>query len=202
MLYLHLFIGVLLGVLIVSAIAAYFLKSQNLKILLVNHEGPGFLITHEDMMARFITSKPNGLSFPVGQVTRPQDLSEVELGMILAKKNPVLLNNLIQPIYPQYFAAYEINSSISQLINVLIKARENRRPKHIDRAIGIIYAYADTINQFYKWKERKSQSSKFTERFIHDFHEADIIRHLNNVLSSSDCLLVYNSLFKPWENEK
>lgn len=197
---LYLFIGVLLGVLIILATAAYFLKSQNLKVLLVDKAGPGLLIAHEDLKHKFITSEPNGLSFAVGKIISPKDLSEVDLGVILAKKNPELLHNLIQPIYPQYFAAYEINKSMSHLINVLISARESRRPKNIDRAIGIIYEYADTINSFYKWKDRKSKSTRFTDTFSHDFQEVEITKHLSNIISTSESLEVYNSLFKPWKN--
>lgn len=193
-------LGVLLGLLLVAGGAALFLKSQNLRLLLVSSEGPGLLVTHEDMFARFITSKPNGSSFPVGKITRPHDLHEVELGIILSKKNPVLLKNIIGPVYPQYFSVYEVNQSMSNLINVLGTARDSRRPKLIDTAINLIWAYADDINSYYKMLEKKRNDKLFKSDFKGNFSSYNVVGALSKITTQQEAEHIYSSLFKPWEH--
>ncbi len=193
-------LGVLLGLLLVAGGAALFLKSQNLRLLLVSSEGPGLLVTHEDMFARFITSKPGGTYMPIGEITRPHDLSEVELGIILSKKNPVLLKNIVKPVWPQYFSIYEVNQSMSNLINVLGTARDSRRPKQIDLAINLIWAYADDINSYYKWLERRKTDVNFKGTFYSSFSAYNVVNTLNKIVTQAESEQIYSSLFKPWEH--
>src|SRR5690606_36721700 len=133
--------------------ALIFLKSRRLRLLLVTSNSPGPFVTPKDMLGKFITSKASGYYIPIAEITRPHDLGEVELGIILLKKNPILLKNIVKPVWPQYFSVYEVNQSMSNLISVLGTARDSRRPKQIVLAIHLLWAYADDINSYYKWLE-------------------------------------------------
>lgn len=192
-------LGVLLGLLLAACGAALLLKSQNLRLLLVSSEGPGLLVTHRDMFERFITSKPGGSYMPIGEIIRTHDLSEVDLGIALAKKNPDLLKNIVKPFWPQYFSVYEVNQSMSVLINVLVAARDSRRPKQIDLAIGLIWAYAEDINSYYKWLERRKTDVNFKEGFYSNLSTYNVVSILNKIVTQAESEQIYSSLFKPWK---
>lgn len=194
-------LAVLLGLLLSIAVGAViFLKSQNLRLLLVSSEGPGLLITHKDMLGKFITSKPSGTYLPIGEITRPHDLGEVELGIILSKKNPVLLKNIVKPVWPQYFSVYEVNQSMSNLINALGIARDSRRTKQIDLAINLIWAYADDINSYYKWLERKRDDTWFKSSFTSNFSSYHVVETLSKITTREEAEKINSSIFRPWEH--
>ena len=199
---LFLLLGLIAGITATVGIIVVFLKSHDLRLLLVDSDGPGLAVTHEDLNNRFITSRPNGGSFPVGKFMKPTDLPEVELGLILAKKNPILLRNIVEPAYPQYFSVYSVNQSMSNLINVLGTARDSRRTKQIDTSINLIWAYANDINNYYKWLERKKTDNLFTGKFIGDFSSYNVVPALSKIVGQEESLNIFNSLFKPWDNVK
>lgn len=194
-------LSLLLGLLVLAAGAALiFLKSQNLRLLLVSSNSPGLLVTHKDMLGKFITSKPSGSYIPIGEITRPHDLGEVELGIILSKKNPVLLKNIVKPVWPQYFSVYEVNQSMSNLINVLGVARDSRRTKQIDLAINLIWAYADDINSYYKWLERKRNDKLFNSKFTSNFSSYNVVETLSKISTREEAEKINSSIFRPWEH--
>lgn len=193
-------LGVLVGLLLVAGGAALFLKSQDLRLLFVSSDGPGLTVTHKDMDARFITSRPGSPYMPIGEFTRPHDLSEVEWGFILSKKNPLLLKNVVKSVWPQYFSVYEVNQSMSNLINVLGVARDSRRPKQIDLAINLIWAYANDINSYYKWVERERSGKLFKSNFTSNFSSYHVVEALSKITTREEAEKINSSIFRPWEH--